>query len=157
MKRNYRSFAAEIRDLSTVEQRIVQTVTLTKWLRTQLHRNFNLIITRNLGRVASEFQVATGRRLYVRQIAHGIYRQLSDDGGQATTLGIAVAAVLTLFAVNAISSMVFTFSDVPDPIIRSHDLTMFSALAVGVFMVYGAIWLRIGAQVMRRARQRLAM
>jgi hypothetical protein len=156
VKRNYRVFAAEIRDLSSIEQRIVQTVTLTKWLRTQLHRNFNLIITRRLDRVASEFQAATGQRLYVRQIARGVYRQLTDEGGQATTLGIAVAAALTVLAVNLITSMVFFFTDIADPVTRSHDMILFSSLAIVVFLVYGTIWLRIGAQTVYRLRQRTA-
>lgn len=156
MKRNYRNFATEMNDLSGIEQRIVETVTLTKWLRTQLHRNFNLIITRRLDRVASEFQATTGRRLYVRQIAHGVYRQLADDNGQATTLGIAVAAALTVLAVNLITSMVFFFTDIADPVTRSHDMILFSSMAVVVFLVYGLIWLRIGAQTIYRLRQRTA-
>lgn len=156
MKRNYRNFATEMNDLSGIEQRIVETVTLTKWLRTQLHRNFNLIITNRLDRVASEFQATTGRRLYVRQIAHGVYRQLADEGGQATTLGIAVAAALTIIAVNLITSMVFLFSDVADPVMRAQDMVFFSSVAAVVFLVYGVIWLRIGAQTIHRMRRQTA-
>lgn len=38
MKRNYQSFAAEMSDLSPLELRIVETVTLSKQLRTRLNR-----------------------------------------------------------------------------------------------------------------------
>lgn len=154
MKRNYRSLAAEMNTLSGIEQRIVETVTFAKWLRIQLQRNFNLIVTRHLDRVASEFMASTGRRLYVRQIARGIYRQLSDDNGQATTLGIGVAAALTIIAVNLITNMVFIFSEVTDPATRSHDFLLFSTAAVGVFLFYGFIWLRIGAQAIHQLRLR---
>lgn len=156
MKRNYRVFAEEIQHLSGIEQRIVQTVTLTKWLRTQLRRHFNLIITNRLDHVAADFQASTGQRLYVRQIARGIYRQLSDDNGQATTLGIGVAAALTILAVNLITNMVFLFSDVGDPIMRAQDLTFYSSVAVGVFLIYGVIWLRIGAQTISKLRRQIA-
>lgn len=96
---------------------------------------------------------ATGQRLFVRQIATGIYRRLADDRGQATTLGIAVAAALTVVVVNLITSMVFFFTDIADPVTRSHDLVLFSSVAVGVFLLYGLIWLRIGAQTIARMRQ----
>lgn len=113
----------------------------------------DIIITRNLAHRADEFMAATGRRLFVRQLTAGVYRRLADDRGQATTLGIAVAAALTIVAVNLITSMVFLFSDVPDPVTRAQDMVFFSSVAAVVFLVYGVIWLRIGAQTIHRMRR----
>lgn len=114
----------------------------------------DIIITRHLSARADEYLTATGQRLFVRQIATGIYRRLADDRGQATTLGIFVAASFTVFAISLISSMVFFFSDVPDPATRNHDFMLFSIAAVVVFLIYGAIWLRIGVQTIQRLRLR---
>lgn len=116
----------------------------------------DIIITRNLAHRADEFMAATGRRLFVRQLTTGVYRRLADDRGQATTLGIAVAAALTVLAVNLITSMVFLFSDVPDPVTRAQDMVFFSSVAAVVFLVYGVIWLRIGAQTIHRMRRQTA-
>lgn len=116
----------------------------------------DIIITRNLAHRADEFMAATGRRLFVRQLTTGVYRRLADDRGQATTLGIAVAAALTIVVINLITSMVFFFTDIADPVTRSQDLVLFSSVAVGVFLIYAIIWLRIGVQTIGRMRQRLA-
>lgn len=116
----------------------------------------DIIITRNLAHRADEFMAATGRRLFVRQLTTGVYRRLADEGGQATTLGIAVAAALTILAVNLITNMVFLFSDVGDPIMRAQDLTFYSSVAVGVFLIYALIWLRIGAQTISKLRRQIA-
>lgn len=117
----------------------------------------DIIITRNLAHRADEFMAATGRRLFVRQLTAGVYRRLADDRGQATTLGIAVAAALTIVVINLITSMVFFFTDIADPITRSHDLVLFSSVAVGVFLIYALIWLRIGVQTISRARRQMAL
>lgn len=115
-----------------------------------------IIVTRHLDQRALEHQATTGQRLFVQQIARGVYRQISDDNGQATTLGIGVAAALTILAVNLITNMVFLFSDVGDPIMRAQDLTFYSSVAVGVFLIYALIWLRIGAQTISKLRRQIA-
>lgn len=157
MKRIFRTLEYSARELHhTATERLEILKDVNSRLPRQWGKGGNLIITPRLESVAADFMAATGQRLYVRQIARGIYRQLSDEQGQAKPLGIGVAAALTILAVNLITNMVFLFSDVGDPITRAQDLTFYSSVAVGVFLIYALIWLRIGAQTISKLRQRTA-
>lgn len=149
MNRNDRRFAAKMQDLSGLEQRIIEIVASGKWLQGQLHRRLNLIVPRPLDHVASEFQSATGQRRYVHQIAHSVYRQLSNDRSQPA-LGV-LAAVLTIFASFSITAMALASME------TAPDIAMlFPTVATIVLLAYGAIWLSIGAQTLQRIRRRTA-
>ncbi len=117
----------------------------------------DIIITRNLAHRADEFMAATGRRLFVRQVATGIYRRLADDRGPATPLGIAVAALLTIAASYGIVGMALAFSSGPNPTIASENALIFGSAAAAFLLTYAVIWLRIGVQTINRARTQMAL
>ncbi len=112
----------------------------------------DIIITRNLSRRADEFMAATGQRLYVRQIARGVYRQISDEHGQAKPLGILLAAVLTLLASAwLINLAVFFMAAAPASI-----AAFFPAITIVCLLIYAYVWLVVGAQAVQRIRRQTA-